>query len=118
MAQAEINAAVTFGAAAGGEDATHWGLWDSASGDYFIYGNINDTDTPPLLSGETFRYEADSITITTFGNEWSGAISDTTTIWFINNSANVAVAYTVSTRARDSAKDINLGNGDWQGAVL
>ena len=49
---------------------------------------------------------------------WSGAVSDGTTLWFIDNDVpDFARAYTASTRVRDSSKDISLSIGNWRGAV-
>ena len=38
---------------------------------------------------------------------WQGGVSDGTTLWFVNNSSDNAVAYVAATRARDSDKDIS-----------
>ena len=35
-------------------------------------------------------------------------------LWFVDSAFDEAHAYIASTRARDTAKDINLGTGDWQ----
>ena len=40
-----------------------------------------------------------------------------TTLWFVQNPSNRAIAYVAATRARDAAKDISLGTADWGGAV-
>lgn len=45
------------------------------------------------------------------------AVSDGTTLWFVDSRNNTAEAYNASTRARDSAKDISLGTGIWDCAV-
>ena len=57
------------------------------------------------------------------GSSGLAACSDGTTLWFVEFSAErsftgQAVAYVAATRARDSAKDIALGAGSWQGAAL
>ena len=46
-----------------------------------------------------------------------GAALDSDTIWFLNNGAKLATAYTASTRARKSNFDISLGTENWFGAV-
>ena len=49
---------------------------------------------------------------------WTGGLSDGTTIWFVRNDPGYAVAYTASTRARNSSLDIDLGTGtNWSGGV-
>ena len=48
---------------------------------------------------------------------WYGAMSDGTTVWFINDTSNTAVAYNASTQARDTSRDISLGSGGWQGGM-
>ena len=47
----------------------------------------------------------------------TGAVSDGTTLWFIDNVNNVARAYNSSTRTRDSSKDINLKTTSWIGGL-
>ena len=47
---------------------------------------------------------------------WQGGVSDGTTLWFVNFdftnlSQSNAIAYTASNQARDSSKDISLGDG-------
>ena len=44
-------------------------------------------------------------------------MSDGTTLWFVDDTPNKATAYTVSTRARDTSKDVSLGSGIWTGGV-
>ena len=39
-----------------------------------------------------------------------GATTDNTTIWFSNNSTNMAEAYVASNRTRDATKDISIGS--------
>ena len=48
---------------------------------------------------------------------WNGGASDGTTLWFIDNTVNIARAYVAATRARDSDKDIDLGSGSWNGGA-
>ena len=48
---------------------------------------------------------------------WQGGLSDGTTLWFVDTTANQARAYVAATRARDSAKDIALGTGSWGGGA-
>ena len=48
---------------------------------------------------------------------WEGAASDGTTLWFIDNKLDNAIAYVAATRARDSAKDISLGSNIWSSAT-
>ena len=54
-----------------------------------------------------------SLDISLGGGNWQGGCSDGTTLWFIRSSIGLGkrVAYVAATRARDSAKDINLGTG-------
>ena len=63
----------------------------------------------------TIRDSSKDISLGTGG--WDGAVSDGTTIWFVNDVTGTALAYVASTRARDSSKDISLGTGDLEGAV-
>ena len=39
------------------------------------------------------------------------------TIWFIDDSNDMAVAYTASTRARNASRDISLGSGLWHSGI-
>ena len=48
---------------------------------------------------------------------WRGGASDGTTLWFVNNTDDIARAYVAATRARDSSKDIALGTGTWLGGT-
>ena len=59
------------------------------------------------------RIAAQNINLGTAG--FTGGVSDGVTLWFVNSTAGMgmAVAYTASTRARNSAFDINLGSGNW-----
>ena len=46
------------------------------------------------------------------GSLGSGALSDGTTLWFVDNTtSDTARAYVAATQARDSGKDISLGSG-------
>lgn len=44
-------------------------------------------------------------------------ISNGTTIWLINRTNNKAEAYDISTKTRDTSKDITLGSGSWNAAI-
>ena len=58
-----------------------------------------------------------TLDITGLGNQMiHGGISDGTTIWFVNNTTRIAVAYSVTTRRADAPKNIALGTGNWSGA--
>ena len=45
-------------------------------------------------------------------------MSDRRFLWFIDNVNNIARCYLAQNRNRIPAKDINLGAGDWQGALF
>ena len=51
------------------------------------------------------------------GGVWDAAANDGTTIWFVNNTSDTAVAYDLATRTRNSPSDIALGSGNWNAAV-
>ena len=68
------------------------------------------------FSGGSVGFE--SIRDIDLGNgSWEGGVSDGTTIWFVDDGADMAVAYVAATGVRDSTKDINLGGGSWAGGV-
>ena len=69
-----------------------------------------------VLSNDQMRDE--SLDISFEAGSWQGAISDGTTLWFIDGGiVNIARAYVAATRTRDSSKDISLGIGNWSGGV-
>ena len=49
---------------------------------------------------------------------WHGGVSDRKFLWFIDNNNNMARCYLAQNRSRVPGKDINLGAGDWQGALF
>ena len=56
-------------------------------------------------------------TISLGSGSWNGAVSDGTTLWFVDNTSNRARAYVAATQARDSGRDISLGTVSWLGGV-
>ena len=67
---------------------------------------------PPLI------YVADPTKDIALGSgDWFGGPADGTTVWFVNDITDTAVAYTAATLARDATKDIALGSGTWYGSV-
>ena len=88
-----------------GTMATTW-PWDTPNGRVHI-----ETDFRPART----RDSAKDISLGT--GDWTGGVSDGTTLWFVNSSSNQARAYNASTRARDSSKDISLATGSWTGGV-
>ena len=67
--------------------------------------------------GARFQPRADSFDIALGTGNWQGSVSDGTTVWFINITTRMAIAYTAATRTRNSAFDIALGTGSWGGSV-
>ena len=45
-----------------------------------------------------------SLDISLEGGDWVGGASDGTTLWFVNNTFDVAEAYVAATQARDSGE--------------
>ena len=49
--------------------------------------------------------------------DWQGAATNGVTAWILDDTTNIARAWNVTTRQRDSAKDINLGARLWRGII-
>ena len=79
--------------------------WDVPFGRAFIVAKGGDG---ALLGRDAAKDIALGVAI------WSGGLSDGTTGWFVNDTADMAVAYRLSDQSRDAAKDIALGLGLWR----
>ena len=78
---------------------------------------VAEETTPPVVLPYSRQISKDiPLLRSTFsGANWSSGVSDGTTVWFVDFSNDYARAFNVSTRVRDSSKDINLGSGYWSG---
>ena len=96
--------------------------------------NVPEADTTKRFKFSVEEQDPDTISIGTpiardaskdirlYGGVFTAMATDGTTIWVVDTIESVnsgyARAYTLSTRTRDTSKDINLGAANWYGAVF
>ena len=96
------------------------GAWEAVVTDRVTLWILDSSSSDAnALAHTVMTLQRDSLKDINFGSnvDLNSAVTDFTTLWFGYRILNRADAYVAATRAADSQKNINLGDGDWRGAV-